>query len=81
MAEQQKPGGTTGKTYTKREAEVADVELVTPHGSKVTVPKRRADALLSRDPLELPGGKRKGYTLTSDVKSTPKPENTGGGAR
>lgn len=64
---------STGKSYTKREAEVSDVELISPHGTKITVPKRRADELLARNPLELPGGKREGYKLANESKPTPKP--------
>lgn len=76
MADTKPSSGVTGKSYTKKEAETPEVELVSPHGTKVTVPRRRADELLARQPLTLPGGVRKGYTLASDVPKTVKP---GGG--
>lgn len=77
MAEQPTKAAGSGKSYTKKEAEVSDVELVSPHGTKITVTRRRADELLARQPLTLPGGVRKGYTLASDVDENAKTPMSG----
>lgn len=81
MPEQNK-SSSSGKTYTKKEAQVSDVQLVSPHGAKITVPKRRADALLARQPLDLPNGERKGYKLASEsVEKSESPKQSPGGQR
>lgn len=59
--------------YTKDDVERPTVELVTHLGARITVPKRRADALLERGELDIPGGKRARYRLASEVDAESKP--------
>ncbi len=56
-----------GQGYTKAEAETPTVSLVTHLGARITVPKRRADALLARGDIDIPGGRRARYRLAEDV--------------
>lgn len=72
--------------YTKADAEVPTVELVSHLGARITVPKRRADALLARGLIDIPGGQRAAYRLASDVdaeaasaKAPAKPGGTANG--
>lgn len=48
----------------KRDYQEPTETIYTPHGTEVLVPKRRAEALLSRPPLDLPGGIRRKYGRT-----------------
>jgi hypothetical protein len=49
----------------RRERETADVELVTPHGTEITVTKSRAEALLARSPIAFGDGVFRKY-VTAD---------------
>lgn len=53
--------------YTKGDVENPTVDLVSHLGTRITVPKRRADALLARGLMDIPGGTRGRYRLASEV--------------
>lgn len=45
----------------KREKEVADTTIITPHGAEITVTKSRAETLLARPPIRLGDGVARVY--------------------
>ncbi len=49
----------------KEDAALPTVYVKTPYGTVVKVPRRRAEDLLSRDAIELPGGKFAGWEEAS----------------
>lgn len=50
----------------KEAAERPTVFVETPHRTVVRVPRRRAEELVNRDEIELPGGKFGGWRILSD---------------
>lgn len=50
----------------KAEAALPTVKLRTPHGTVIKVPVRRANELLARHDIELPGGKFAGWERVDD---------------
>lgn len=50
----------------RRVKEQADTELVSPHGTKITVTKSRAEALLAREPIRLGDGVARRYARPGD---------------
>ncbi len=69
----------------KEDAELPTVYVKTPYGAVVKVPRRRAEALLSRHPIEVPGGKVAGWSEASaadrDRHKDPIEDEETGGAR
>lgn len=72
--------GKNAQGYTKTDVETPTVELVTHLGARVTVPRRRADNLLKRGLIDIPGGKRAQYRLASEVDAEEKAKKTGSAA-
>ena len=50
----------------KRKVEPATVDLITPHGSEITVTKARADVLLARAPLPFGDNTFRKYVLAGE---------------
>lgn len=55
-----------GNRREKEAAELPTQYLVTPYGTTIKVPRRRAEALLARHPIEIPGGKTAGWTVADE---------------
>lgn len=50
----------------RREKELADTTITTPHGTEVTVTKSRAAALLARTPIRFGDGTARKYVLAGE---------------
>lgn len=50
----------------KREEKRAEVDLITPHGSQITVDSKRAEGLLARAPITFNDGKMRKYVLAGE---------------
>lgn len=65
------------RTDKRREKELTDTKLVTPHGAEVTVTKSRAAALLARSAIRFGDGAARTYAPVGEDNDVTEPSQSG----